>query len=151
MSINMLRIIPDLPSWVPDDEVASRLSEAADRLFGEHSRRVTAEDRGEISFIDQGEWFEKIECPNCGSEIEDAWWQDRMSEAYANNFSDLSIRTPCCNSVMSLNDLVYRLPAGFARFVIEIEELDQTYAREDAIALLSQISGRPMRQIAARY
>ncbi|WP_052433357.1 hypothetical protein [Streptacidiphilus carbonis] len=151
MSSNYLRIIADLPDWTPDGPRAEQLGAAAQEMFGARSAEVTSGDRGEIVFLDQGEWFEGISCPNCGAAVDTAWWGERMDTAAENGFTDLSVTTECCGSATSLNDLVYRKPAGFARFVIEVRELDKTYADDTSVAALEQIAGRPLRQVAARY
>lgn len=151
MSSNYLRIIPDVPDWVPDESTAQRLATAARELFAGRSSEVSSGDRGEIEFVDQGAWFESVSCPNCGAVIDESWWQDRMGTAAETGFTDLSVRTECCDFLTSLNDLVYRLPAGFARFVIEVRELDKTYADDAAMATLELTAGHPLRQIAARY
>jgi hypothetical protein len=151
MSSNYLRIIPDLPDWTPEGPRAERLGSTARQLFESRSAEVTSGDRGAIGFVDQGEWFEGISCPRCGAAIDTSWWEDRMDAAAETGFADLSVSTECCGFATSLNDLVYRQPAGFARFVIEVRELDETYADDAAIAVLEQIAGRRLRQIAARY
>jgi hypothetical protein len=151
MGLSYLRIISGLPGWSPDERTAGQLASAARDLFGGRSEGISAEDRGKIVFVDQGEWFEQVRCPKCGTAIDIHWWQDRMDEAYATGFTNLAVRTPCCGFDTSLNDLDYHLPAGFARFVIEVRELENTYADEEEIVQLSRIAGRPMRQIAAHY
>ncbi|WP_152617466.1 hypothetical protein [Phaeacidiphilus oryzae] len=151
MSSNYLRIIPDIPDWVPDESTAEQLALIAGELFAKRSSEVTAGDRGEVGFVDQGAWFESVSCPGCGAPIDDSWWQDRMDAAAETGFTDLSVRTECCGVATTLNDLVYRLPAGFARYVIEVRELDKTYADEEEMATLQRAAGRPLRQIAARY
>ncbi len=42
-----------------------------------------------------------------------------MNAAYETEFRELDTITPCCASNVSLNDLVYEWPAGFARFSLE--------------------------------
>lgn len=151
MSSNYLRIILDLPDWTPDGPRAEQLGSTACQLFASRSAEVTSGDHGAIGFVDQGEWFEDISCPHCGTAIDTSWWEERMDAAAETGFADLSVSTTCCGFATSLNDLVYRLPAGFARFVIEVRELDGAYADDAAIATPEQIAGRRMRQIAARY
>lgn len=71
-------------------------------------------------FIDCGENLERITCPNCGATIDFGWWGNVMNEAYGRSFSSLETTLPCCKSSVSLNDLEYCFPCGFARFAIEI-------------------------------
>jgi hypothetical protein len=72
----------------------------------------------QVEFIDQGANLERVSCPNCGSELAVDWWQDAFDRASERQFADLSVATPCCGHSMSLNDLDFDWPAGFARFVI---------------------------------
>ena len=53
------------------------------------------------------------------------WWQEAMDKAFVNNFNDLIVITPCCNSVLSLNDLIYEWPAGFSSTSIEIKNAEK--------------------------
>lgn len=75
----------------------------------------------EIRFIDAGENFEKILCPNCNLEIDLTWWRNEMAQAYASQFQKLEIVTPC-GYATSLNNLNYIWPAGFTKYVIRIKE-----------------------------
>ncbi len=79
----------------------------------------------EVTFIDQGSNFEEVKCSNCGNTLEIDWWSEQMDNCGMSNFNDLSVTTPCCKKVTSLNDLNYIWPAGFARYVIEIINPDE--------------------------
>jgi hypothetical protein len=151
MGFNCLRIISDDPAWTPEPPIAERFAAAAREMFAWRSEQVSVGDRGEVVFVDPGELFEEVRCPNCGSAIDIGWWKSRMREAHANGFTDLRVKTPCCGSETSLNDLDYRPAAGFARFIIEVRNLEYEYAQEEEMAELSAIAGRPLRQIAAHY
>ena len=74
----------------------------------------------EVTFIDAGSNFEGIKCNQCLKELETEWWSNQMEICSSNNFNDILITTPCCNSTASLNHLEYMWPVGFARYVIEI-------------------------------
>ena len=52
----------------------------------------------------------------------DPTWTEAIHAAAAAGFADLDVRVPCCRSKTSLNDLDYRGPAVFARFVLEATE-----------------------------
>ncbi len=43
-----------------------------------------------------------------------------MDAASSSDFENLITEVPCCRATVSLNDLDYEWPMGFARFVIEI-------------------------------
>ncbi len=117
MTVDYLRLIPEDPSYIPATQNQSVAME-------EFSRLLPAGVEIEISvydtaqFIDQGENFEQVSCPFCGSKLATDWWQDAMDEAYKNLFENLSVTLPCCTRQTSLNNLDYRMPAGFARFVL---------------------------------
>jgi hypothetical protein len=151
MGFSCLRIIPDDPAWTPEPPIAERLAAAARDMLAWRSEQVSVGDRGEVVFVDPGELFEQIRCPNSGSVIDIGWWKSRMSEAYANGFTDLRVKTPCCGLETSLNDLDYRPAAGFARFIIEVRDLEYEYAQEEEMAELSAMAGRPLRQVSAHY
>ncbi|MGW1028855.1 hypothetical protein ACWD4J_35125 [Streptomyces sp. NPDC002577] len=119
MSSDYLRVIPTEPSWVPDEAHASAalaVVRAAVPAGWDYSVRT----HDEVVFVDQGGNFESVSCPYCSSALDD-WWQERMGEAAETSFSQLTVTTPCCGREVSLNDLDYRMPAGFARFEIEVE------------------------------
>lgn len=151
MGLSCLRIIPSDPAWIPEPPIAERLAARARDMFAWRSEEVSVMDRGEIVFVDQGQLFGEIRCPISGSVIAVGWWKSRMSEAYGNGFTDLSVRTPCCGYQTSLNELDYRPAAGFARLIIEVTDLEYEYAQEEEMAELSAIAGRPLRQISAHY
>jgi hypothetical protein len=149
MSDDFLRLIPTDPQCTAD---GPQLREASALLAGflPQAQEVTFEIKEEVSFIDPGQNLERIFCPNCGHQIDMGWWADRMDAAYETRFSDLSVEMPCCGAFVSLNDLQYDWPAGFARFVLEArnprERLD-----EEQLRSLEAILGCPLRLILAHY
>lgn len=151
MASNILSILADVPELAPSEAVAVELETVARKLFEQRCAEISVVDSGMVEFIDQGGLFGELNCPNCGSEIDIPWWQDRMDESYANSFSDLGIRVPCCGFATSLNELEYRLPAGFARFAIQVRDFENPWADEEEMAALTRVAGRPLRQILARY
>jgi hypothetical protein len=150
MSVSYLRIIPTQPDWVPEDDAAQALEAAVHEKFSEFGD-VTATDHGEIIFVDQGEGFEWARCPKCGSEIDLDWWGEMMDGAAESDFEHLDVRPVCCGKNVSLNDLEYHQPAGFARFVVEVEGYDGGFLEAKELSRLSDIAGFPLRQVLARY
>ena len=101
----MLRIIPTDPFWLP--------SPAAFDAVGSALRRHPS-----IAFIDPGAPFTAIGCPACGAAITERWWRERMEAGYdaeREAYEVLTVAPPCCERLVSLNDLAYDPPAGFAR------------------------------------
>ncbi|MDY7041417.1 MAG: hypothetical protein SVX38_11190, partial [Chloroflexota bacterium] len=103
-----------------------------------------------IRFIDQGENWERVLCPVCGTELDTIWWQEAMDTAYQLGFTDLLVNLPCCSAVSSLNDLQYEWPAGFARFTLEARN-PGTDLNDDELKLLEQVLGCKLRKIWAHY
>lgn len=115
------------------------------------ARDLTAECSDEIKFVDQGGNFQAIRCPHCSQELTLEWWHDRMDRAFERAFTDLSIVTPCCTELSSLNDLEYDLPAGFARFVLEAESPGCGWLSSVELSQIATDLGHPVRPIWARY
>ena len=117
MSVEYLQLIPHDPIYIPPAQDQPIALEALSRLLLEAAEiQILVYDT--VQFIDQGENWESLSCPLCGSRLATGWWQDAMDEAYKTQFENLSITLPCCTRRTSLNNLDYQLPAGFARFVL---------------------------------
>lgn len=144
MSDNFLRLIPDVPEYVPSVE---RIMAAVSLLscLG-HSVIVDAEVYPDVQFVDQGGNFEAIYCPCCESELDLTWWGQAMDRAALFRFAELSVTTPCCGCATDLNNLRYYWPAGFARFCLNVRdsppEIDAS-----TMATLSEILGTTLRKV----
>ena len=148
MSDTYLRLIPTDPSFIPGSDVQNDLKRYLALLYSDEQISLITNDN--IEFIDQGENFESVYCNICGKMIDTGDWQDAMDDAYQKQFDDLGYTTPCCKSLTTLNDLVYTMPAGFARFVIEVFNPGEEISRED-LSKLEKIVGIPLRIIRAHY
>src|SRR5882757_1447317 len=111
MSDNYLRLVPYDPTWPPDEAGANEAVKIARGLFS-LAEHVTVEYEESVTFFDAGANTESVNCPSCGSDIEE-WWGKAMNKAAASRFQDLSATTPCCHRQTSLNDLRYVWPAAF--------------------------------------
>lgn len=148
VSSSVYRFIPADPTFVP--EPAAR-DAARNQLRGALGLDVTVLVHDETVFVDQGEGFESVACPACDEPLSMEWWQERMGAASATSFRDLAVDVPCCNATTTLDDLVYEMPAGFARFVLQVEGADlDAWERVDVDAL-EQTLGCTLRQVIARY
>jgi len=72
-----------------------------------------------------------------------------MDRAYESQFEDLNFQTPCGHQTF-LNDLTYNWPAGFAKFMISIEDPERDL-NKDTLTQLDQIFGTKMRIVKAHY
>ena len=76
-------------------------------------------------FVDCGTNLETISCPQCGAKLDFDWWGNVMDEVADNSFTSLEAETPCCKKQISLNDLNYDFPCGFACCLICIYNPEQ--------------------------
>ncbi len=147
MSENYLKLIPNNPQFVPAEDAQIQVVNLLERLLpyaDERSVWVTSE----IAFVDPGGNLNAVYCPNCGSELlASGWWQQAMDKAYANRFRDLSVQMPCCGTALSLDNLRYEWPAGFARSWIEIRNPGVIELTARQIKKIEKAFGCPLRVI----
>ena len=150
MSDNFLRLIPTDPEYTPDAQAADEARAYLATLVPD-ADEVKAAMTSEVTFIDQGTNLERISCPRCGAELDESWWADEVERASNTAFTQLDVTTPCCAARVSLNDLDYEWPAGFARFVLEAMNPQVRDLDESATARLATMLGTPLRRIWAHY
>jgi len=128
----VLRIIPTDPFWLP--------SPAAFEAIGGTLRRHPS-----IAFVEPGAPFTAIGCPACGAAIAERWWRERMDAGYdaaREAYEVLTVAPPCCERLVSLNDLAYEPPAGFAR--VEVA------GGPDDLERVAAALGHPVRAVSQR-
>ena len=84
--------------------------------FAPSSDDVKLETTESIRFIDCGGNFERVLCPDCGSEIAMDWWAARIGEEFDGGVRLQKLALSCCGARRSLAELDYEWPQGFARF-----------------------------------
>ena len=141
MTDTALRLIARDPTLWPSAEQEERVR----NILATLGRDAIMRFEDAIAFIDSGGNWEGVFCPTCGDDAE-GWWADAMAAAAADHFQNLVATTPCCNTATSLNDLVYKPPAGFARFVIEIRD-PSTAPPPDMMRALEVALGHPLRLV----
>jgi hypothetical protein len=145
-----IKLIPTGPIYVPDAE-ARRRAEAQLAAFLPETpsvpMRVSSRVTAEVAFVDPGGNFERVRCPQCGAELDLAWWGAAMDAAFETRFRALSVTLPCCGATRSLNDLRYEFPAGFARFVLQAENPNSFGLGAEQVQAIEHIVRSPLRQI----
>jgi hypothetical protein len=149
MSTSILRLIPADPQYTPNSEAQAQARELLSP-FVENTACVSARVTDNVEFIDQGSNFEQLRCPLCHIDLDLACWQEAMDAAYETLFTELTCHLPCCCQQISLNDLLYDWPAGFARFVLDIHN-PTSQVDAVSITLLEQTLGCKLRVIQAHY
>ena len=146
MSDNWLVFIPTDPEALPSRAAADRAVELLKTFVPEAYGEVLAKFAERTVFHCGGGNWSGVICPKCGTDVE-GWWIDAMDKAWASEFKNLSVTTPCCRHSTTLNDLNYVWPAGFSRFVLEAMKpnIRQTTAEQDRA--LSEALGLKLRKI----
>ena len=147
MSTSVLRYIPEDPTHVPEGDGANASRDLLSKATGKQARARVTEG---AEFVDQGENFDGLKCPACSADLDMEWWQERMTAAGEGSFGDLGVTVPCCGAETSLHDLDYDMPAGFARFVLEVDDAEGVEDKVDVEAL-ERVVGCVLRRIVARY
>jgi hypothetical protein len=145
MSDNYLRLIPSDPRWRPSERPAQDAATLLSR-YRPDADRCSAEFCEEVTFFDAGAKTESITCPFCRTNLGD-WWGDAMGRAYRSKFADLTIKTPCCDSETSLNDLTYVWPAAFGSFALEAANPGRPSLSEAERLELERTLGSPLKLV----
>ena len=118
MADTIFKLIPTKSEYVAE---MGNLEKAKDLFasFVPQADEITLNVYDKTKFFDPGTNLEKVSCPKCNKDITDWWSGEGMGIAKGDSFDSLEIVTPCCQSRVSLNDLIYDWPAGFARFSLE--------------------------------
>jgi hypothetical protein len=151
MNTEFLCIIPVDPKYVPTADGRESALAAFTKMLP-MADSVDAIEHKEIRFIDAGMKFELVLCPFCDSELDQIWWGDAMSTAQRSAFENLAVRLPCCDLPSTLNNLNYKMPSGFARFLLQAREPKLgRYLTVDGLQTLESILDTPLKQIWAQH
>ncbi len=144
MSGYYFKLIPIVPEYVPDAASQKRALERFASFV--RAAEVSAAATDNVQFHCAMGNFESVACPACGRDLDLDWWNDAMNVACESQFSDLRVVVPCCGVTTSLNELRYRFPQGFSRFVLSARypgaNLDDEQFRE-----LERILGCALRKL----
>lgn len=148
MSTNILKLVSITPQYTPSAIQQQEAKEFIASRFPQAEVEVTVTET--VQFIDSGTNFTKVACPVCKNEIDLNRWQELMDKAYQTQFADLLISCPHCAATTTLDDLEYEWPVGFARFIIEVRNLDND-TDSNALSFLEQVLRTKLRKIWAHY
>ena len=143
-------IIPTNPKNSYSRENVTKLIDCLSKQF--INKEIILSIDSSVSFVDCGQEFEKIVCPNCGKEIELDFWHELMEKANANDFSDLTIQTNCCNTSTDLNSLKYIADCGFAKSRIIVSDPETRKINENELLVdIKNICGFDSKIIKTHY
>lgn len=149
MSDSILKLIPNSPTFMPNEVSQRRAKVIIDMLFP-LAKSVNFEQSNKPQFVDSGTNWESIICPNCVAIIDQMWWKEAMDTASEYKFMELDIVVPCCNSKTTLHDLIYEWPVGFAQFRIEIVNPNR-HISEEELNEIETVLDTKLRRIWAHY
>ncbi|WP_433124823.1 hypothetical protein ACQPWW_20715 [Micromonospora sp. CA-240977] len=162
MSDLYIRVIPTDPEWQPTAEAAAPAAEYVAGLFarpGDHVEVVEPVFYDRITLIDGGEYMENVFCPRCAAAIGLDWFWDVLIARNGGRWvgeptiDDLDVTVPCCRAALTLPELRFEAPVGFARFELSA----RNWARgvwdlsDEELAVTGAILGHPVTQVHAHY
>jgi hypothetical protein len=145
MSDNWLIVIPVDPLAKPPPDRAQATFDllCALRPEAQDPELLTYETP---EFIYCGSNFSNVFCPLCQADLGN-WWDNVFHEwCDSKDQRVLSVETPCCGRSISLNDLDFESPQGFACLAIELMNPDSDLEPEEFRQVESTL-GAPMRII----
>jgi hypothetical protein len=151
MSDTIYNIIPESYNLFPIDIRAIdgavkmlKMYIQADNIYWESFESPT--------FIDCGSNFESVTCPSCGKDISMDVWQEMMDMCYERSyFNSLNIFLPCCKKESTLNDLIYKMDCGFAKFVIKVLNPMEPPCKHDLYEASKCFGKLRLKMIVSRY
>ncbi|MFZ6818535.1 hypothetical protein [Undibacterium sp. Ji22W] len=114
MSDNWLQYVPKDPSFQPSPSAAAT-AELLLRAWLPELESVESKFHEEVTFFKGGANFSGSHCPACEANTE-SWWADAIEAAAQTGFTNLNCVASCCGASVSLNELKYDWPAGFASY-----------------------------------
>lgn len=145
MSDNWIQFIPANPNYLPSIP-AAEIAKALLASFVPDADEVVFKFTDNVEFIHPGGNWSGVKCPACGADAE-PWWKGTMNAAYKTRFSNLEVTAACCGASVSLNELDYLWPAGFAKFVLEAMNPNVKDLTPDQTGQLSKCLGCDLRRI----
>ena len=150
MSDSFIVLIPADPHAALPETAEAVRAELADIVETPDSR---VKDYGKLQFIDAGQNFERIGCPSCGHTFTIPEWHEWMNADWhgEEGFHLHTRSSPCCATDMTLNDLVYEWPQGFAHWFVGARDVNHGRLTDDELALLQDIAGIGLKPIYQHY
>ena len=150
MSAQFLVVIPQDPN-APLPEKQNVLRDALAEMAGSGEARAKNFER--LQFIDCGENFERIRCPECLAELSTDWWGQQMDHCWDDETGfDLHAHAlPCCGAPMALDRLKYEPAQGFASWFVSARNPGRGPLTDAEVAQLETIAGVKLRAISQMY
>ena len=149
MSEHLVRLIPRLHTYRTNEASARAAVLALQKCV--KAEEISFFQSGQGEFFDGGSARNHSSCPRCGAAVPRDWWQQKMDEHYkSDHFFVLEEDMPCCSKTVSLNDLRYEAPCGFASLCFTVRDPEEAVGQE-AVECLSERFGILFRTVEAVY
>ncbi|SHN38973.1 hypothetical protein [Cryptosporangium aurantiacum] len=162
MSARYIQVIPTDPGWQPSAEAAAGAARYIASLFagpGDSADEVKPVFHERVTLIDGGSYMEDVFCPRCDASIGLDWFWDLLRERNGAGFvgdpifDDLNVTVPCCGAALTLPELRFEAPIGFARFAVSVRNWARStwVLSDEELAAAGSVLGHRVTQIHARY
>jgi hypothetical protein len=144
------KLIPTDPDYTVSHEKLQEIEKYLSSVFP--NKGIKVEQYDTIQFVDCGENFERVICGHCWDTVNIELWQSWMAKSYESGFKDRRVKMQCCIDTSSLDKLIYEQPQGFAKLIIQIDDMTDDEMSIETFANLQDFKiGAPIRIIKARY
>ncbi|XVU29667.1 hypothetical protein ACQPZJ_22075 [Actinoplanes sp. CA-054009] len=158
MSELYIRVIPTNLEWQPTPAAATAAATYVAGLFtgpGDHVESVDPVFYDHTTLIDGGEYMEDLFCPRCNTSIGLDWFWNLLQPITNGEptVHTLDVTTPCCKAALTLPELRFEAPIGFARFEISA----RNWSRREwelspgELTTIGSLLGHPVTQVLAHY
>lgn len=149
MSDTWLLVMPADPEFYPDARRREKVQTVLAHLAPRAEQISAEEHEDDVHFFDCGENFEAVRCPSCEKQVESEGWAAWMSDDFGAGpgFTLRIRRMPCCGAEATLNDLIYDMPQGFARFAVSAMNYDRAPLSSAEMDALEEAMGGPVRVV----
>jgi hypothetical protein len=144
MSDDYIKLVPKDPFLRPSDSSLTQVADWMEQLsLSLEAIEISSDPKPQ--FHDAGSNWETTYCPVCRKEIQTDWWQDRMEEDYdGEGFKLASYATPCCGTLLTLNDLDYDMDQAFGVATVVGQNLNLGHLSSEQIKDAERLMGTPL-------
>jgi hypothetical protein len=146
----IFKIIPTNPDYTVSQEQLIAIEQYLTKNYP--NKDIKVEQHDTIQFVDCGENFERVICSHCHDTIDIELWQEWMTKSYETGFNDRKVIMQCCMDSSTLDRLIYEQPQGFAKLIIQIDNMTDDEMSIQTFANLQYFKvGAPIWIIKAKY